>query len=220
MEKFMRPREKLSERGCGALADEELLTVVLGSGCSRLDVRSMALQIHRLLAEKRDRVSLEELKSVAGVGQVRACRILGAIEYCRRLFAPGGCRVQKPEDVAALVHDYRSKKQEHFLVITLDGANRLIEKRVVFIGTLNSSLVHPREVFAWAISDRAASIVLVHNHPSGQLDPSREDVALTERLRKGAELLGIQIMDHVIVTADGYLSMRENCPDLLKTGCP
>ena len=99
--------------------------------------------------------------------------------------------------------------QEYFIVITLDGANHIIEKRVVFIGTLNRSLVHPREVFADALSDRAASIIIAHNHPSGQLEASAEDIAITKRLNESAKLLGIELLDHVIFTKDGYLSMRD-----------
>jgi len=217
MDKFMRPREKMCERGVGALSDVDLLAVVLGSGSALHDVRSLATKIDTLIEERREKTTLEELCRIPGIGPARSCRVLAAAEYFRRRFLPEGCKIRKPEDAVALVREYRDRKQEHFLVITLDGANRIIEKRVVFIGTLNASMVHPREVFALAISDRAASIILVHNHPSGQLEPSREDIALTERLRKGADLLGIDIMDHIIITADTFLSMRETQPGLLKS---
>jgi DNA repair protein RadC len=117
-------------------------------------------------------------------------------------------KITNPESVFALVSDILDKKQEHFVVITLDGANKVVNKHVLFIGTLNASLVHPREVFAAAIEDRAASIILSHNHPSGQLVPSREDIAITQRLKSGGEILGIEVLDHIIVTTSGYYSMK------------
>lgn len=118
-------------------------------------------------------------------------------------------KITSPENVFSLVSDVVPKKQEHFLVITLDGANQVIKKHVVFIGTLNASMVHPREVFLAAIEDRSASIILVHNHPSGQLEPSREDIALTKRLKDGGDILGIDVLDHVIVSKNGFLSLKE-----------
>ncbi len=117
-------------------------------------------------------------------------------------------KISGPENVFALVSDLIGKKQEHFLVITLDAANKVIKKHVVFIGTLNASLVHPREVFFRAIEDRSASIVLVHNHPSGNLEPSREDIAITRRLKECGELLGIEVLDHVVVSENGFHSLN------------
>jgi DNA repair protein RadC len=105
--------------------------------------------------------------------------------------------------------EYSNKKQEYFIAITLDGASHIIEKRIISIGTLNQSLVHPREVFADAVSDRAAGIIIAHNHPSGQLEASHEDKMVTRRLKEAGKLMGIELLDHLIVTKSGYLSFRE-----------
>ena len=104
----------------------------------------------------------------------------------------------------------KNKKQEYFIVITLDGAHNLIQKRVVFIGTLNRTLIHPREIFADALTDRAADIVLIHNHPSGSLEPSREDLDITRQLEDAGKILGINILDHIIISKSGYYSFQEN----------
>ncbi len=103
----------------------------------------------------------------------------------------------------------KNKKQEYFMTITLDGANHIIEKRVVFIGTLNRSLIHPREIFADALTDRAASIIIAHNHPSGQLEASVEDLHVTQRIKESGKLLGIELLDHIIFTKDGFLSLAD-----------
>ena len=115
--------------------------------------------------------------------------------------------IDSPDKAADQLADIRDKKQEYFVCLTLDGANRLITKRIITIGTLTSSLVHPREVFAEAITDRAASIIIAHNHPSGNLQPSDADRAVTERLREAGELLGINLVDHIIITRDGFQSI-------------
>ena len=117
-------------------------------------------------------------------------------------------KITGPENVFSMLADILTEQQEHFIVITLDGANKVIQRHNVFKGSLNSSMVHPREVFAAAIQDRAAAIILAHNHPSGSLEPSREDRAITDRLKEGGEILGIEILDHVIVSRDGWRSMK------------
>lgn len=117
-------------------------------------------------------------------------------------------KITGPEDVFSMLADILTEQQEHFIVITLDGANKVIKRHNVFKGTLNASMVHPREVFAAAIADRAAAIILAHNHPSGNLEPSREDRAITDRLKEGGEILGIEILDHVIVSRNGWHSMK------------
>ncbi len=119
-------------------------------------------------------------------------------------------QIKSSDDILKLTDDLKNKKQEHFVTITLDGAHNVIQRRIVFIGTLNKSIVHPREIFAGAISDRAADIILVHNHPSGSLKPSPEDINSTERLVKAGEILEIKILDHVIVSRKGYYSFLEN----------
>lgn len=121
--------------------------------------------------------------------------------------APG--KILKPEDIIPVVTWLRDRKQEHFVCITLNGAGEVLNSRTITVGLLNHSLVHPREVYADAITDRAASIICVHNHPSGSLDPSSQDIAITRQIQEAGTLLGIQLLDHIIITKKGFLSMKE-----------
>jgi len=118
-------------------------------------------------------------------------------------------RITSAQNVYTLLHDYSCENQEHFLLITLDGASKVIEKRVIFIGTLNQSLVHPREIFRPAITDNAAGIIICHNHPSGTLEASRADIQVTDRLKEVAKLVGIELLDHVIISKNGYYSFAD-----------
>ena len=115
-------------------------------------------------------------------------------------------KIKNAEEVYALLHEYADKEQEHFLLITLDAANKMIDHTVVFMGTLNQSLVHPRDIFRKALHDNAAGIIIAHNHPSGTLEPSRADIQITQRLKEAAQLVGIELLDHVILAKNGYYS--------------
>lgn len=137
----------------------------------------VARDILKLAQDDFDNINLEKLTDIEGVGLAKACQIMAAIEFSKRFLVKEGIKVKNIDDVVKLVEELRAKKQKYFLSLTLDGASYLIQKRIVFIGTLNHSIVHPREVFANAISDRAAGIIFVHNHPSGNIDPSKEDMA-------------------------------------------
>ena len=209
MKKVDKPREKLLARGAQSLKDYELLAVLLGSGMKGKDVLSLAKEISQLITNDFEGLSLDKLTAIHGLGKAKAMQILSAIELSRRHLIRQNVKITSSEDVYRELFDYRDKKQEHFIVITLDGANHIIEKRVVFIGTLNHSLVHPREVFADAIGDRAASIIIAHNHPSGQLSPSDADVRITRRLNDVAKMVGIELLDHLILTKEGYFSFDE-----------
>jgi DNA repair protein RadC len=132
------------------------------------------------------------------------------MELGSRLFKRGDIRITGPKDVADLCRDMAHLRQEHFVVITLNGANGVIARRTVFIGTLNHAVVHPREIFADAITDRAASVILVHNHPSGNIEPSTEDIVMTKKLVDVGSLVGIQVLDHVIVTDRGHYGFKTN----------
>ena len=201
--KHDRPREKMLARGERALTNAELLQVVIGSGIRGADVTQIADRILNLLESQNGRVAIEQLQAIRGVSTATATKLLASLELTGR-FNHTGVRVETEDDVLPLLADIRHKKQEHFVVITLDGAQRLIEKRLITIGTLNSSLVHPREVFADAITDRAAAIVVAHNHPGGSLHPSGPDLVVTRRLRAAGELLGIKLLDHIIVTPTAH----------------
>jgi len=205
-----RPREKLVSRGSASLSDVELLAVLLGSGTRRTGVLDLASRVLRTFEGHLDRAGIEELQSVAGVGKAGACRIAAAIELARRHITKGLHVVREASDALPYLQSIRAKKQEHFVCVSLNGANEVIESRVVTVGLLDTNQVHPREVFADPIADRAASILVAHNHTSGTLAPSPEDLALTRRIAKAGELLGIRVLDHLIVTASGFLSLKES----------
>ena len=199
--KDLRPREKLQARGAAALSDYELLMAIIGSGSAHADVTKIARDVRKILSEKGSNLTYEDLLKIKGLGAAKATQLMASFELWRRQFEVSERPIiDSPEKAAEQFADIRDKKQEYFVCLTLDGANRLIAKRVISIGTLTASLVHPREVFAEAITDRAASIVVAHNHPSGNLEPSIADKEVTERLRQAGEILGIDLLDHILIT--------------------
>ncbi|CAA6805068.1 MAG: DNA repair protein RadC [uncultured Sulfurovum sp.] len=203
------PREKLLKKGVKALKNDELLSVLLGSGIQGKDVRKLSKEIVGLLDESFDTLSLEKLLKIHGLGLAKASQILSAIELAKRYSSQSNKKISSAEDVYEELKVFSTKKQEYFLVITLDGASHIINTRTVFIGTLNQTLVHPREVFADAIADRAAGIIIAHNHPSGTLSASRADIQITERLEEVSKLVGIELLDHVILAKDGFYSFSD-----------
>jgi len=209
LHKHEKPREKLLARGAQSLKAYELLAVLLGSGTQGKDVINLSKEIAKLFENDFEGLSLERLTAIHGLGDAKAMQILSAIELSRRYLIKQNVKIASAADVHRELVAYVNKKQEHFIVMTLDGANHIIEKRVVFVGTLNQSLVHPREVFADAICDRAASIIIAHNHPSGQLIPSDADKRITRRLKEVADMVGIELLDHVILSREGYYSFEE-----------
>jgi len=209
LHKHDKPREKLVAKGVQALKNEELLAVLLGSGVQGKDVRKLAKEIIALMDEGLDRLTLERLCTIHGLGTAKASQILAALELSKRYLIRTNKRITDAADVYRELAKYADRAQEYFLTITLDGASHIIQTRTVFIGTLNQSLVHPREVFADAIADRAAGIIIAHNHPSGTLEPSRADMQITQRLKEVAKLVGIELLDHVILTKEGYYSFSD-----------
>jgi len=209
MHPFDKPREKLAARGPQALKNDELLAVLLGSGIPGKDVRKLAREIAALLEEDFEGLNLERLTRIHGLGTAKASQILAAVELSRRFLLRSRRRIQSAAEVYEELRPYAAKAQEHFLSITLDGASRVLQTRIVSIGTLTQSLVHPREVYADAIADRAAGIIVAHNHPSGTLEPSRADRAVTDRLREVGRLVGIELLDHVILSRKGYFSFAD-----------
>ena len=204
-----RPREKLREKGAAALTDEELVAAILGMGTAGVDVRTISRQVAGLLREHKDALRLDHLLAVAGMGLAKASQILSAFELARRHLLKETVRIMVAQDVLPLVADISGKQQEYFVCISLNGANEVIEKRVVTIGLLDKSPVHPREVFADVIADRAASVIFAHNHPSGDEQPSESDRRIHDQLTKAGAILGLRVLDHVIVTRKGYFSFQE-----------
>ena len=204
-----KPREKLITKGVEALKNDELLAILLGSGVQGKDVRKLAKEIVALMDTGFDELSLQKLCDIHGLGVAKASQILASIELSKRYLIRSNKRITSAEDVYEELKTFSSKSQEHFLTITLDGASHIINTRTVFIGTLNQSLVHPREVFADAIADRAAGIIIAHNHPSGTLEASRADVQITQRLKEVSKLVGIELLDHVILSKHGFYSFSD-----------
>lgn len=203
--KDLRPREKLQARGPEALSDYELLMAIIGSGSAQADVTKIARDVRKLLTEKGSSLTYKDLLKIKGLGAAKSTQLMASFELWRRQFEVSERPIiDSPKKAVEQLADIRDKKQEYFVCLTLDGANRLISKRIITIGTLTASLVHPREVFAEAITDRAASIIIAHNHPSGNLEASQADIDVTNRLKQAGELLGIEVLDHLIVGGDGF----------------
>jgi DNA repair protein RadC len=176
-----------------------------------MPVVPLAHRVTRALDTANEEVNLETLSALDGMGYTKAGTILAALELGRRYSGVYLNRVHSATDVYPLVRHYSDRKQEHFICLSLNGAHEVLAIRVVSIGILNKTIVHPREVFGDPISDRAAAIVVCHNHPSGQLEPSEEDIAITRRLSEAGELLGINLLDHLILSPrGGYYSFVES----------
>lgn len=210
MPEHSRPREKLREKGASALADEELVAAILGMGTAGVDVRTIARQVAGLIREHKTGLTLDHLMAVSGMGLAKAAQILSAFELARRHLLKGSIKITVAQDVLPLVTDIAGKQQEYFVCISLNGANEVIEKRVVTIGLLDKNPVHPREVFADVIADRAAAVIFVHNHPSGDLQPSEADLHTHEQLTEASKILGLRVLNHVIVSRKGYYSFQES----------
>jgi DNA repair protein RadC len=203
-----KPREKLASKGVEALNSKELLMVILGKGIKGRDVTVLATDILKLIENEREKLTLDKLEKVQGVGEARAGQILASFELAKRYLLKPEKKINNTDDILSLVADIRNKKQEHFITITLTGASTLIEKRTVFKGTINYSVVHPREIFSDALTDRAAGIIFVHNHPENDAEPSENDKKITKQLCDAAKLLGIQVIDHIIVTKIDHFSFQ------------
>jgi len=204
-----RPRERLLREGPERLRDIELLSVLLGSGSKKRDVFGVAQEILPLLDSAGADVSAAALRKVAGIGPAKAALLLSALEFARRRIRPKGVKITCASDVFPLLTHFADRHQEHFITISLNGAHEVIATRVVTIGLVNVTQVHPREVFADPLCDRACALVVAHNHPSGNLTPSKEDLQVTEVLKEAGKLLGIRLLDHVIFGAAGYRSLSE-----------
>jgi DNA repair protein RadC len=196
-----RPREKLLARGVSVLSSEELLQVIVGSGVKGFDVVKISKQLLKLLEETGGKPTLEQISKVRGISVATATKLLASLEVANR-FTKTGTKIRNVEDVAMILSDIRTKKQEHFVLLTLDGADQLINRHIISIGTVNASLIHPRDVFAQALADNAASIIVAHNHPSGSTLASEADLQVTSRIREAGKLLGISLQNHVIITQE------------------
>ncbi|OJH17504.1 hypothetical protein BLX88_18820 [Bacillus obstructivus] len=210
-----RPRERLVKHGARSLSNQELLAILLRTGTKDESVIQMANRVLqafdglRLLKE----ASLEEIMKIKGIGFAKAVQILATIEIGRRignLTYNDRYIIRSPEDAANYVmNDMRFLSQEHFVCIYLSTKNQVIHQQTIFIGSLNASIVHPREVFKEAFRRSAASIICIHNHPSGDPGPSREDIEVTKRLVECGKIIGIEILDHLIIGDKKFVSLKE-----------
>jgi len=204
------PRERLEKYGPEKLADHELLAILLGSGVKGLNVLVLAKRILKIVKENSTRqISVKDLSAERGLGRAKAAQIVALLELGKRL------NDEKPEilsteDVWKMCADIRVSKKEHFVAFYLDAQDRLVDRQVVSIGTLSSSLVHPREVFEPAVRLSAASVIVAHNHPSGNLKPSEDDIEITKQLIHAGKILDISLVDHVIVVKNNHTSIIKN----------
>ena len=205
-----RPREKPRVRGVAALSDAELVTLVLGSGTRGHSASGIGRRVARRAPHQLGGWTLRRWLEIPGVGLARAAALVAAFELGRRACEQPAAStpIRGPEDVLAQVRDLPRARREHFVVLLLNARHELQCRETVSIGSLNASIVHPREVFLPAILHSAASVVLVHNHPSGDPEPSEEDLGITRRLVQVGELVGIGVLDHVIVASRGVVSLK------------
>ncbi len=210
-----RPRERLSKLGSEALSSQEILALILGRGIKGESVIVTAQKLLSKFGNLKNlaSASVEELTQIKGIGPAKAAQIKAAFELSKRLEDPSteGSKitVKSPEDaIKATRSQLKGKRKEHFLVLCLDTRNHLINTNKISIGSLDRSLAHPREVFKEAISSCAASVIFMHNHPSGDPTPSEDDIKLTRRLVEAGEIIGIEVLDHIIICDRDHLSMK------------
>ncbi|MGE4282701.1 MAG: DNA repair protein RadC [Clostridia bacterium] len=213
-----RPYEKLEKYGSEMLSNAELMAIIIKTGTKEETSIQVAQRIIKNYADDTGlaflySISLEELKRIKGIGRVKAIQLKSVIEIAKRISSfrnDNRICISSPIDVSKfLMEEMRYLKQEHFKVIMLNVKNRILKQMDITIGTLNASLVHPRDVFSEPVRSKCASIILVHNHPSGDPSPSREDIEITKRLIEAGKILGIDVLDHIIIGDGRYISLKE-----------
>lgn len=207
--KSERPRERLMALGPSSLTDRELLAVLLNSGIKGKDVLSLAGDLVERLDKEHRIPPVDELADMIGLGYSKACTVVAMLEYGRRRWGPCGSRINHPSDAYALIRHFADRRQERFICISLNGAHETLAVRIVTIGLVNRTIVHPREVFSDPLIDRSSAIIVAHNHPSGRLQPSEEDEEITRRLKATADLLGIGLLDHLIFSETEFFSFSQ-----------
>ena len=205
-----RPRERLISKGPESLSDAELLAVLLNNGIRGKGVAELAGELLSLLDISKEIPSVDKLSRLSGMGTAKACAVAAMLEFGRRRWGAAGSAIRQPSEIYALIRHNADRKQERFISLSLNGAHEVLSIRVVTIGLVNKTIVHPREVFADIIQDRASAFIVAHNHPSGKLLPSGEDDEITDRLAKAAEILGLHFLDHLIFSDSDWWSYRQN----------
>ena len=209
--KIERPREKLMQYGPGKLSNSELLAILLRSGKRGENVIELANKIlKRFSKDELPNLTFNDLKDYPGLGPAKSCEIIACFELGKRLLKDKKAEIYlEPKEIWEELKDLRDHKKEHFVIFYLDSRNQEIKREIVSVGSLNANLVHPREVFEPAVRHLAAQIVLAHNHPSGDPEPSEDDLEITKRLVESGKILGIEVVDHIIITKTGFMSFKE-----------
>lgn len=209
-----RPREKFLKLGAEALTDAELLALIVQKGTKKENAVEMSNSLLSAVGIGRlSECSLKELQEISGIGFAKACQIKALFEFSRRhnLAIKPAKKIKSAKDVFNLFRErLRDEKQENFIVLILNARNAVVHEQLVTKGILDASLIHPREVFRTAVKNAASRLILVHNHPSGDNAPSKEDISITKKLSKAGEILGIKILDHIIIGRDSYWSWKES----------
>ncbi len=204
-----RPREKLAELGVKNLTDKELVAIILRTGTTKTSVLKAAGNLlHKTSLKDMSDMSVNDLKKVAGIGNAYASSLIAALELANRVKDDQNMSLTQPEQIVHLVDYLKLKKQEHFVCLYVNARYNLIAKRTISIGTIDASLAHPREVFRPGIEMGASYLIIAHNHPSGDPDPSEADLILTARIVEAGEIIGIRLLDHVIVGSKGWVSLK------------
>jgi len=202
-------REQALKNGVCSLTDKELIMILLGCGMKGRPVGRLSEEVLDVLDSYTQNELREQLSAIPGMGLGKTTLILAAVELGKRIAKKNSLHIKKPSDIVPFIQSYALKQEEHFLCITLDSAHEIKKLNEISKGILNRSLIHPREIFADPITDRAAAIILAHNHPSGNAYPSEQDKEITQLILEASRIIGITLLDHIIVTKTGYFSFRE-----------
>ena len=216
-----RPRERLKNYGVNSLSNIELLSILLRTGNKNKSVKDLSCELlKKINIHELGNISYQTLKNINGIGEVKAMTIVAALELSKRVYSKKDniIHIKTAIDVYSLVkEELENELQEKFLVLYLDNRHQLIDKKTIFIGTVNSSQIHSRDVFREAVKLNASSLIIIHNHPAGSLKPSKEDIFLTNQFIRIGKIMGIPVIDHLIISINGYYSFLEKNGDLFAT---
>lgn len=212
MENIYKPdiRERVLERGLLYPTDEELVMLILGSGTKKDNVIQLSEKVVNIVDTTRHENLVSELVKLNGIGKCKALSIAAAVEFGRRRNSHLQAKIRCPSDIIPYLQNYAIKSQEHFVTVCLSGAHEILTINVTSVGTLNKTLIHPREIFSDAIKQKAAAIIICHNHPSGNCNPSSDDIETTKKIMDASKIIGIPLLDHIIINQSSYFSFVEN----------